>query len=135
MHSVAITHLQILLCAHADIICFQETKLTKADFDRDLALIDGWCVQISVHAALHLHQLHGLILNVKCRHSFFSFYRHKSRGYSGVATFCRAGVAVPLAAQEGFTGAYPGSFNQFVFHGPCASPQLLPKWCCPVGCD
>ncbi|KAK9867360.1 hypothetical protein WJX84_005602 [Apatococcus fuscideae] len=66
----------------ADIICFQETKLTKADFDRDLALIDGW-------------------------HSFFSFYRHKSRGYSGVATFCRAGVAVPLAAQEGFTGVLP----------------------------
>ena len=26
----------------ADIICFQETKLTKADFDRDLALVEGW---------------------------------------------------------------------------------------------
>jgi AP endonuclease-2 len=26
----------------ADIICFQETKLTKADFDRELALVDGW---------------------------------------------------------------------------------------------
>ena len=27
---------------NADIICFQETKLTKADFDRDLALVEGW---------------------------------------------------------------------------------------------
>ncbi len=26
----------------ADIICFQETKLTKSDFDRDLALVEGW---------------------------------------------------------------------------------------------
>ena len=26
----------------ADIICFQETKLTKADFERELALVDGW---------------------------------------------------------------------------------------------
>ena len=26
----------------ADIICFQETKLTKADFDRDLAIVEGW---------------------------------------------------------------------------------------------
>ena len=28
----------------ADIICFQETKLTKADLDRELALVDGWFV-------------------------------------------------------------------------------------------
>ena len=27
---------------NADIICFQETKLTKPDFDRDLALVEGW---------------------------------------------------------------------------------------------
>lgn len=26
----------------ADVICFQETKLTKADFDRDLALVEAW---------------------------------------------------------------------------------------------
>lgn len=26
----------------ADIISFQETKLTKADFERDLALASGW---------------------------------------------------------------------------------------------
>ncbi len=25
----------------ADIVCFQETKLTKSDFDRELALVDG----------------------------------------------------------------------------------------------
>lgn len=27
---------------NADIICFQETKLTKSDFERELALVDGW---------------------------------------------------------------------------------------------
>ena len=26
----------------ADIVSFQETKLTRAELDRDLALIDGW---------------------------------------------------------------------------------------------
>lgn len=26
----------------ADIVCFQETKLTRAELDRDLALVDGW---------------------------------------------------------------------------------------------
>ncbi|KAK9830809.1 hypothetical protein WJX74_008240 [Apatococcus lobatus] len=72
----------LLESLEADIVCFQETKLTKTDFDRDIALVDGW-------------------------QSFFSFYRNKSRGYSGVATFCRTGTAVPLAAQEGLTGVLP----------------------------
>lgn len=27
---------------NADIICFQETKLTKGDFDRNLAIVEGW---------------------------------------------------------------------------------------------
>ena len=27
----------------ADVICFQETKLGKAELDRDLAMTDGWC--------------------------------------------------------------------------------------------
>lgn len=31
----------LLSCA-ADIVCFQETKLTKTELDRDLALVEGW---------------------------------------------------------------------------------------------
>ncbi|KAK9829784.1 hypothetical protein WJX72_007901 [[Myrmecia] bisecta] len=62
----------------ADIICFQETKLTRLELEREFALVDGW-------------------------ESFFVFCRTRT-GYSGVATFCRAGIAVPVAAQEGITG-------------------------------
>ncbi|KAG2489940.1 hypothetical protein HYH03_011572 [Edaphochlamys debaryana] len=62
----------------ADIICFQETKLTRADLKRELALADGW-------------------------ESFFAFTRGKV-GYSGVATFCRRECCVPAWAEEGFTG-------------------------------
>ena len=27
----------------ADVVCFQETKLKKAELERELALVDGWC--------------------------------------------------------------------------------------------
>ncbi|GMH41645.1 hypothetical protein BSKO_09555 [Bryopsis sp. KO-2023] len=54
----------------ADIVCIQETKLARSELDRDLALVDGW-------------------------ESFFSFCTTKT-GYSGVATFCRKGICVPL---------------------------------------
>jgi len=62
----------------ADIVCFQETKLTKADFDRELALVEGW-------------------------ESFFSINRGGS-AYSGTATFVRQSVCQTVAAQEGVTG-------------------------------
>lgn len=108
----------------ADIICFQETKLTKTDFDRNIALCEGWYGAIIMHVSMLSRHKHScncrdpqipmkslslvpivpLMALCKCRQSFFTFYRNKSRGYSGVATFCRAGVAVPVAAQEGFTG-------------------------------
>lgn len=61
----------------ADIICFQETKLTKAELDRDLALVEGW-------------------------DSYFSHC--KDRSYSGVATYCKKAVTVPVAAEQGITG-------------------------------
>ncbi|KAL0047212.1 hypothetical protein WJX82_009612 [Trebouxia sp. C0006] len=61
----------------ADIICFQETKLTKAELDRDLALVEGW-------------------------DSYFSHC--KDRSYSGVATYCKKTVTVPVAAEQGITG-------------------------------
>ncbi|DBB00825.1 hypothetical protein WJX77_012431 [Trebouxia sp. C0004] len=61
----------------ADIICFQETKLIKAELDRDLALVEGW-------------------------DSYFSHC--KDRSYSGVATYCKKAVTVPVAAEQGITG-------------------------------
>ncbi|VFQ99857.1 unnamed protein product [Cuscuta campestris] len=74
----------------ADIICFQETKLSRPDLRADLVRADGY-------------------------ESFFTCTRtsHKGRsaGYSGIATFCRVKsaissneVALPIAAEEGFTG-------------------------------
>ncbi|KAK9791349.1 hypothetical protein WJX73_004407 [Symbiochloris irregularis] len=71
----------------AEIVCFQETKITRSEFllDREACLADGW-------------------------ESFFSCTRGKT-GYSGVATFCKVGHAVPAEAQEGLTGLLqpPGS--------------------------
>ncbi|XP_042989673.1 DNA-(apurinic or apyrimidinic site) endonuclease 2 isoform X2 [Carya illinoinensis] len=81
----------------ADIICFQETKLRRQELTADLAVADGY-------------------------ESFFSCTRTSDRGrmgYSGVATFCRVKsafssteVALPIAAQEGFTGLVENSHNR-----------------------
>lgn len=58
----------------ADIICLQETKVTRDQLDEPTAIVDGY-------------------------NSYFSFSRKRS-GYSGVATFCRDS-ATPLKAEEG----------------------------------
>ncbi|KAL0726103.1 hypothetical protein Bca4012_022196 [Brassica carinata] len=81
--------LKLLDSFDADIICFQETKLRRQELTADLTIADGY-------------------------ESFFSCTRtcEKGRtGYSGVATFCRVKsasssyeVALPVAAEEGFTG-------------------------------
>lgn len=74
----------------ADIICLQETKLSRHDLRADLVRAEGY-------------------------ESFFSCTRTSDRGrsagYSGVATFCRVKsaflsneVALPISAEEGFTG-------------------------------
>ncbi|KAK0605290.1 hypothetical protein LWI29_025078 [Acer saccharum] len=78
----------------ADIICFQETKLRRQELKSDLVMADGY-------------------------ESFFSCTRTSDKGrtgYSGVATFCRVNsafssneVALPVAAEEGFTGVLEGS--------------------------
>ncbi|PSS00476.1 DNA-(apurinic or apyrimidinic site) lyase [Actinidia chinensis var. chinensis] len=80
---------KLLHSLDADIICFQETKLSRQDLTADLVVADGY----------------------EC---FFSCTRTSDKGrigYSGVATFCRvklafssSEVALPLAAEEGFTG-------------------------------
>ncbi|KAG7477524.1 hypothetical protein MATL_G00070430 [Megalops atlanticus] len=61
----------------ADIVCFQETKVTRDLLDERTAIVDGY-------------------------NSYFSFSRGRS-GYSGVATFCKDS-ATPVAAEEGLTG-------------------------------
>lgn len=62
---------------NADILCFQETRVS-GEWDP------------------HLESL----AFVKGYYSFFSVCKEK-RGYSGVATFCRKGVATPVDAGEG----------------------------------
>uniref|UniRef100_A0A8R7UHW8 Endonuclease/exonuclease/phosphatase domain-containing protein n=1 Tax=Triticum urartu TaxID=4572 RepID=A0A8R7UHW8_TRIUA len=72
----------------ADIICFQETKLSRQDLSGDVIMAEGYEAFIS------------------CNRS------SRGRGpYSGVATFCRVTsafasqeVALPVAAEEGFAG-------------------------------
>ncbi|KAF4072250.1 hypothetical protein AMELA_G00260900 [Ameiurus melas] len=61
----------------ADIICVQETKVTRDLLDERTAIVDGY-------------------------NSYFSFSRGRT-GYSGVATFCKDS-ATPFAAEEGLTG-------------------------------
>ncbi|KAM7529619.1 hypothetical protein LguiB_033029 [Lonicera macranthoides] len=86
--------LKLLNSLDADIICFQETKLSKQELRADVVWADGY-------------------------ESFFSCTRTSDRGrtgYSGVATFCRVKsafssneVALPLDAEEGFTGILDSS--------------------------
>lgn len=76
------TLLSFLDSLNSDIICLQETKITRQELTGDIAIAEGY-------------------------ESFFSCTRTVSKGrvgYSGVATFCRTSTAVPLAADEGFTG-------------------------------
>ncbi|XP_003135157.1 DNA-(apurinic or apyrimidinic site) lyase 2 [Sus scrofa] len=61
----------------ADIVCLQETKVTRDVLTEPLAIIEGY-------------------------NSYFSFSRNRS-GYSGVATFCKDS-ATPVAAEEGLSG-------------------------------
>ncbi|CAI9591970.1 unnamed protein product [Staurois parvus] len=68
---------EILDSLDADVICLQETKVTRDLLDEPTAIIEGY-------------------------NSYFSFSRGRS-GYSGVATFCK-NSAIPLAAEEGLTG-------------------------------
>ncbi|XP_019054693.1 PREDICTED: DNA-(apurinic or apyrimidinic site) lyase 2 isoform X5 [Nelumbo nucifera] len=80
---------KLLNSLDADIICVQETKLSRQDLKADLIMAEGY-------------------------ESFFSCTRTFEKGrvcYSGVATLCRVSsafssneVALPLSAEEGFTG-------------------------------
>lgn len=72
---------QALDSLEADIICVQETKVTRDLLTERVAIVEGYT-------------------------SYFSFSRGRS-GYSGVATYCR-NTATPFAAEEGLTGLLGG---------------------------
>ncbi|XP_036127452.1 DNA-(apurinic or apyrimidinic site) endonuclease 2 isoform X1 [Molossus molossus] len=73
----AVAMARILDKLDADILCLQETKVTRDVLTEPLAIIEGY-------------------------NSYFSFSRNRS-GYSGVATFCKDS-ATPVAAEEGLSG-------------------------------
>lgn len=60
----------------ADVICLQETKVTRDQLDEPTAIVEGYT-------------------------SYYSFSRKRS-GYSGVANYCRD-AATPCSAEEGLT--------------------------------
>ncbi|KAL6655160.1 hypothetical protein ACP70R_005986 [Stipagrostis hirtigluma subsp. patula] len=86
---------RLLDALDADIICFQETKLSRQDLSGDVIMAEGYEAFVS------------------CNRS------SKGRGaYSGVATFCRVTsafssqeVSLPVAAEEGFTGLHDYAKN------------------------
>lgn len=74
----------------ADVICLQETKITRDQLDENTALEEGF-------------------------NSYFAFSRKRS-GYSGVATFCRDSFT-PCRAEEGLAGTLPSSnFKDSIGH-------------------
>ncbi|XP_031561252.1 DNA-(apurinic or apyrimidinic site) lyase 2-like [Actinia tenebrosa] len=63
----------------ADIMCFQETKITRDMLEESICMVEGY-------------------------NAYFSFSRVKT-GYSGVATFCKD-KTMPCAAEEGLTAMW-----------------------------
>ncbi|XP_056396225.1 DNA-(apurinic or apyrimidinic site) endonuclease 2 isoform X2 [Hyla sarda] len=81
---------EILDSLDADIICLQETKVTRDLLEEPVAIIEGY-------------------------NSYFSFSRVRS-GYSGVATFCKNSTT-PLAAEEGLSGQLAGQRGSIGCYG------------------
>ncbi|XP_077371414.1 DNA-(apurinic or apyrimidinic site) endonuclease 2 isoform X1 [Festucalex cinctus] len=84
----------------ADIICVQETKVTRDLLDERTAVVDGY-------------------------NSYFSFSRGRS-GYSGVATYCKDS-ATPFAAEEGLTGLltnHAGAVGCYGHHSEFTDEEL-----------
>lgn len=74
---------------NADVICLQETKVTRDMLDEPTAIIEGYS-------------------------SYFSFSRKRS-GYSGTANYCKESVT-PSQAEEGLSGALSASDDGTVGH-------------------
>lgn len=65
-----------------DIICLQETRITRSSLDEGTAIVDGY-------------------------NSYYGFPRSRS-GYSGVATYCKDAFT-PFRAEEGLSGLFASS--------------------------
>ncbi|KAK9851374.1 hypothetical protein WJX84_012198 [Apatococcus fuscideae] len=74
---------ELLANLRADIVCFQETKLTRADVNnlRRIGSAEGW-------------------------EAFYSFCTLRG-AYSGTATYCRSAATQPVSAEEGLAGTIP----------------------------
>lgn len=95
---------------NGDILCFQETRVS-GEWDpnlESLAFVKGY-------------------------DSFFSICKQK-RGYSGVATFCRKGVATPFDAGEGLTSNVGGAAVDFESDGSCGECEFQNCACEHKGC-
>jgi len=82
----------LLQTLDADIVCFQETKATRASMTHNLAVVSGY-------------------------HGFFSFCRtarSSGKAYSGTATFIKHKIVPVLAAQDGLTGLLKNHGNDIV---------------------
>uniref|UniRef100_A0A0B7AGN5 DNA-(apurinic or apyrimidinic site) endonuclease n=1 Tax=Arion vulgaris TaxID=1028688 RepID=A0A0B7AGN5_9EUPU len=78
---------QLLDSLQADIICLQETKVTRDMLDEPTAIVEGY-------------------------DSYFSFSR-KRTGYSGTVNYCNM-RACPLKAEEGLTGRHSSSYEDII---------------------
>jgi len=79
IRSVREDFLERVTATSANIICIQETKVTRDMLEESVAVLPGFT-------------------------SYFAFSRRRT-GYSGVATFCRTD-STPLQAEEGITGIF-----------------------------
>ncbi|KAG0030432.1 Class II abasic (AP) endonuclease [Podila clonocystis] len=86
---------EILEYLGADIICLQETKITRSKLESDLALVPGY-------------------------NSYWSFHRTKS-GYSGVAVYVKDHIKL-LAAEEGISGILSGNLSHPMSTPPGSTP-------------
>ncbi|KAI1312985.1 Class II abasic (AP) endonuclease [Mortierella claussenii] len=87
---------EILDYLDADVICMQETKITRAKLESDLALVPGY-------------------------DSYWSFHRTKS-GYSGVVIYIKDHIKL-LAAEEGISGLLSGNMT-ITTTGPSADNSI-----------
>ncbi|KAG0098989.1 Class II abasic (AP) endonuclease [Podila epicladia] len=90
---------EILDYLGADIICLQETKITRSKLESDLALVPGY-------------------------NSYWSFHRTKS-GYSGVAIYVKDHIKL-LAAEEGISGVLSGNISSPMSTPPGSTPGSQP---------
>ncbi|KAF3697174.1 DNA-(apurinic or apyrimidinic site) lyase 2 [Channa argus] len=91
---------KVLDSLDADVVCVQETKVTRDLLDERTAIVDGY-------------------------NSYFSYSRGRS-GYSGVATYCKDN-ATPFAAEEGLTGLltnHEGAVGCYGDHSEFSSEEL-----------